>query len=210
MGVSSGASHDEIKRAYLDRALKYHPDRQVENTAEARERAEFHMRELNGAWEVLRSPARRADYDVRLRGDTPAWEPSGVRAKRTAPVAPRVAELERDRPGAPAPSSSGFRVGPIVIVVLVIVAVLGFAAWATSSSSDPDADVEVEAGSPFEKDRCVLLVSLDGRITPVPGECASVGALQIDDIFDLGRPCESGAQALDLPNDELRLCLRPA
>jgi hypothetical protein len=208
LGVAPGASHDEIKRAYLDRALKYHPDRQAEQTAEARERAEFHMRELNGAWEVLRSPARRADYDARLRGDTPVWEQAGTRAKRTAPVTPRVADLEPERPGAAAPSSSGWRVGPIVAIVMVVVAVLGFAAWATTSSSDGPRDVRVETGTSFEEGGCVVLGSVGGRITPVPGECSAIGASRIDQIVDLGRPCSGNAEAFDVQNEKLRLCLR--
>ena len=99
LGVAPSASHDEVKRAYTERALKYHPDRQGQATAENRERAEFHMREVNAAWEVLRSPARRAEYDTRLRGHTPVWEKSGTRAKRTAPVRTHVADLQpRPRP----------------------------------------------------------------------------------------------------------------
>lgn len=208
LGVAPGASHDEVKRAYLDRALKYHPDRQVDESPEARARAEFHMRELNSAWEVLRSPARRADYDARLRGDTPVWERAGTRAKRTAPVSPRVADLEPDRPGTSAPSSSGWRVGPIVAIVIVVVAVLGFAAWATTSSTDEPRDVQVETGSPFQEGECVVLASLGGRVTPVPGECSAIGASRIDQIVDLGRPCTGNTEAVDLQSEELRLCLR--
>ena len=167
------------------------------------------MRELNSAWEVLRSPARRADYDARLRGDTPVWEQAGARAKRTAPVTPRVADLEPERPGASAASSAGWRVGPIVVIVLVVVAVVGFAAWATSSSSDGPRDVQVETGTPFEEGQCVVLASIGGRITPVPGECSAIGASRIDQMVDLGRPCAANTEAVDLQSEKLRLCLEP-
>lgn len=209
MGVSPGASHDEIKRAYLDRALRYHPDRMVDQSPEARERAEFHMRELNAAWEVLRNPGRRADYDARLRGDTPVWQQKArVAARRTTPVQPRVADLEPERVGGPTPT--GWRVGPVVLVVLVVVAVLGFAAWATASSNEQDGDVDVEVGSPFVEGECVLLASVRGRITPVPNECSSIGALEVVEIVDLGRPCPERTEAVDVQSDELRLCVRPS
>ena len=66
------------------------------------------MREINAAWEVLRSPARRAEYDTRLRGDTPVWEQRGARAKRTVPVSPRVADLQPRSSRPDAPPSRGY------------------------------------------------------------------------------------------------------
>jgi len=188
--------------------LRYHPDRQSEKTLEARERAEFHMRELNQAWAVLRSPGRRADYDARLRGVTPVWEQGRARAKRTAPVAPRVADLEPDSPGASPPRSRGLRIGPIVFVMIAVAGMLAFAAWATTSSDDGERDVEVETGTLFEEGDCVVLVSVDGRITPLRGECSSIGALRVMAVVDLGRPCPGGTEAVDLQAEELRLCLR--
>jgi hypothetical protein len=122
-------------------------------------------------------------------------------------VSPRVAELEPDRPGAAAPSSSGWRVGPIIAIVMVVVVLLGFAAWATTSSSDGPRDVQVETGSPFEEGECVVLVSLGGRITPVPGGCSAVGASRIDEIVELGRPCAGNTEPVDMQTEELRLCL---
>jgi hypothetical protein len=166
------------------------------------------MREVNTAWEVLRSPARRAEYDAHLRGDVPVWQ-KPERAKRTVPVSPRVADLEPDRPGAPA-TRAGWRVGPVLAVVLLVVAGLGFAAWATTSSNDAEPTVEIQAGSPFEEDTCVVLASVSGRITPVPTECASIGALWIDEIVELGRPCTRDTEPFDLDAEEARLCLRPS
>jgi hypothetical protein len=167
------------------------------------------MREVNNAWEVLRSPARRAEYDARLRGDVPVWQKPD-RAKRTVPVSPRVADLEPARPGTPAAASAGWRVGPVLAVVLLVVALLGFAAWATTASDDSTPSVQVEAGLPFEEDTCVLLASVEGRITPTPVGCSSVGAMWIDEIVDLGRPCSPATDAFDLDADEVRLCVRPA
>jgi hypothetical protein len=166
------------------------------------------MRELNAAWEVLRSPARRAEYDTRLRGDTPVWEPRGARAKRTAPVNPRIANLQPQHAAANGGASGGVRVGPLIaVVVVVVVAILGFAAWATTSSSDNGREVEVQTGTSFGENTCVVLASVDGRITPLPNECSAIGALRIGRVLDLGRPCPSPLEAFDLQADQIRLCL---
>jgi DnaJ-class molecular chaperone len=197
-----------VKRAYTERALKYHPDRQSEQSADARERAEFHMREINAAWEVLRSPARRAEYDTRLRGDTPVWEQRGARAKRTVPVSPRVADLQPQPSRSGAPPPSGFRMGPIVaLVVIGVVAVVGFAAWSASSSSRENRDVNVQTGTSFAEGSCVVLASVSGRITPVADDCGSTGAMRIALVTDLGRPCPTNLESFDLQAEKQRLCL---
>jgi hypothetical protein len=201
-----------VKSAYLERAMRFHPDRHTDATPDARARADFQMREVNAAWEVLRNPARRADYDTRLRGDTPVWEAGGTRAKRTAPVAPRVADLQPRQAGAAASPSASWRAGPIIVVGIVLVVVaLGFAAWATTSSSDSggDADVEVQAGTPISEGSCVVLASVAGRIAPVTNECSAIGALHVVGVVDLGRPCPSDTKTFDVQADEVRLCLSP-
>lgn len=167
------------------------------------------MRELNAAWEVLRSPARRAEYDTRLRGDTPVWEQRGARAQRTAPVNPRIADLQPQNAAANAGATRGLRAGPIfAVVAVVVVAILGFAAWATTSSSDNGGDVDVQTGTSFEENSCVVLASVEGRITPLPNECSAIGAMRIDKVFDLGRPCPAPLEAFDLQADQIRLCLK--
>jgi hypothetical protein len=199
-----------VKSAYLERAMRFHPDRHADASPEARARAEFQMREVNAAWEVLRNPARRADYDARMRGDTPVWEGGGRRAKRTAPVAPRVADLQpRPTSGAAVSPPASWRAGPIIVVgVVLVVAVLGFAAWATtSSSSDGEDDVEVQVGTPISEGSCVALASIDGRITPVANDCSAIGALYVVRVVDLGRPCPTGTESFDVQVEEVRLCL---
>jgi molecular chaperone DnaJ len=58
LGVSRGASEAEIKRAYRQLAMKYHPDR---NPGDATAEAKF--KEINQAYEVLKDPQKRAAYD---------------------------------------------------------------------------------------------------------------------------------------------------
>lgn len=54
LGVSPAAGPETIHRAYRALARAAHPDRSGEPTAMVR---------LNAAWEVLRDPDRRAEYD---------------------------------------------------------------------------------------------------------------------------------------------------
>lgn len=58
LGVSRSATTEEIKKAYRQLALKYHPDRN-----EGSKEAEARFREVTEAYEVLRDGEKRATYD---------------------------------------------------------------------------------------------------------------------------------------------------
>ncbi len=58
LGVSKGASEDEIKKAYRKLAIKYHPDKNPDDKV-----AEEKFKEAAEAYSVLSDPDKRAKYD---------------------------------------------------------------------------------------------------------------------------------------------------
>lgn len=63
LGVAKGASTDEIKSAYKKMALKYHPDRHVNDSEAEKKAAEEKFKEAAEAYDVLGDADKRAKYD---------------------------------------------------------------------------------------------------------------------------------------------------
>ena len=59
LGVPRGASPEDIKKAYRDKAKQYHPDKNQGDKA-----AEEKFKELGEAFDVLGDPSKRRDYDA--------------------------------------------------------------------------------------------------------------------------------------------------
>ncbi len=68
MGVARDATDAQIKQAYRKLARKFHPDVSKERDAEAR------FKEVGEAYEVLRSPEKRAAYDQLGSGPRPGQD----------------------------------------------------------------------------------------------------------------------------------------
>jgi molecular chaperone DnaJ len=60
LGVKKDASHEELKKAYREQALRHHPDRVA---PEKKKEAEDTFKEISEAYAVLTDPQKRALYD---------------------------------------------------------------------------------------------------------------------------------------------------
>ena len=60
LGISRQATPEELKKAYRKLAMKYHPDR---NPDDSDKKAEIKFKEAKEAYEILNDPQKRAAYD---------------------------------------------------------------------------------------------------------------------------------------------------
>ena len=58
LGVSRDATADDLKKAFRQLAMKYHPDRNPDN-----KESEEKFKEINEAYSCLSDPQKRAHYD---------------------------------------------------------------------------------------------------------------------------------------------------
>ncbi|HBD7076433.1 TPA: DnaJ domain-containing protein [Legionella pneumophila] len=77
MGVSQDASEKDIKMAYRKLARKYHPDISKEPDAEER------FKEMAEAYEVLKDPKKRSEYDQYLKYKEFNLQSDGFTGRRT-------------------------------------------------------------------------------------------------------------------------------
>ena len=63
LGVDKNASEDEIRSSYKKLALKYHPDRHVNDSEEEKKKAEEKFKEISEAYSILSDKEKRAEYD---------------------------------------------------------------------------------------------------------------------------------------------------
>ena len=70
LGTNKNASYEEIKRAFRRLAMRYHPDRNPDNSLEA---AEI-FKNINEAYEVLSDNSKRQQYDHMVSWTEPRRE----------------------------------------------------------------------------------------------------------------------------------------
>merc|ERR1711991_49613 len=63
LGVSRKAKQREIKKAYRDLALRWHPDKHADDSEQEKERATIEFQKIAEAYEVLSDEERRSKYD---------------------------------------------------------------------------------------------------------------------------------------------------
>lgn len=78
LGIARGATDDDVRRAYRQLAMRWHPDRAGRDTT-------FIFQRLTAAYEVLADPVRRAAYDRELPPEPAPAAPSEPPPPRKAP-----------------------------------------------------------------------------------------------------------------------------
>ncbi len=63
LGINKNATDDELKKAYKKLVIKWHPDGFVNASEDKRKEAEEKMKDINEAYDVLKDPKKRAQYD---------------------------------------------------------------------------------------------------------------------------------------------------
>lgn len=171
LGVDRRAGHEQVRRAYLDAARRWHPDRLGSASPPEAAAAETAMREVNEAWSVLGEEDLRSAYDRQLVaqtstfGDHVGGDASDPRVLRIDPrlldpeflSARRDAQLNEisDR------SAVAVRALPVVLVLGLLVGIFVFTAYADRSGDvSPATTVPGPSlGAGIEANDCVVVMS---------------------------------------------------
>lgn len=196
LGVQPDAGHEEIRHAYVQRALQFHPDRHLDAGAGASETAAFRMREVNAAWAVLGDPRRRAAYDQSLR----------PRDAAAAVVAEQLDDLASPAPSVPSPGTAGSGgarwVGPILVLAALVVVAVAVALLQPGADND---GIEVQTGSTYEPGMCVAV--RPGPVADVV-PCSQPSSGRIVEVQPFPKPCANGSlRMVALPRESALLCL---
>ena len=205
LGVAPEASTEDIRQAYVRLAKANHPDRRLGDDLARRQRADATIKAANAAWNVLRDPARRAEYDRTLAprasssghdgGERegpprrpPDWEPSGIVVQEAhVPL---------------------FRYLPVVVVAVVLIGILVFSAYATQQDSSGPNPSPPTTEPTFEVGSCLLVAALDTGPQPVQVNCGTGNAAVVSSIVATPRPCPPDTRSLPLDDNRTTLCLK--
>ncbi|KDN65310.1 hypothetical protein CSUB01_05292 [Colletotrichum sublineola] len=93
LGIQQSAALPQIRKAYLEQAKKYHPDKQAPGeTIDAED-----FRRVQEAWEVLRDESRRAEYDQGYADIHREWQKYRKWQKSVDPFEIRRRAREREK-----------------------------------------------------------------------------------------------------------------
>jgi len=216
LGIGPGADTEAIRRAYIAVAKASHPDRRQSDDPERRARADERIRAANAAWNVLRDPDRRAEYDLSLpSGPSASARPTGSTWSASSSGSTRRGPIPADRPGppsgyvVPAAHASLWRYAPIVVILTVLVGILVVSAYATAKDSGPTSDTLARPAAPAVGD-CILVAFISNGKVPVPVTCGTRDSYRVQSWVNTPQPCAPGSDALPLSDQKTTLCLVPA
>lgn len=129
LGVDPGSPAAEIRKAYLAKARRVHPDFHTGDDASTRAKAEQQMRALNEAWSVLGDDELRRVYDqgledrrTEVRRSRPAGTPSPDFVPYIDDDTDYSAVLDEAGPGNGATVPRAAQLAPIVLFGLAVFA----------------------------------------------------------------------------------------
>jgi hypothetical protein len=198
LGVSSSASIEDLRRAYLDLARTLHPDRTLGASAAEAELASRRMQEVNEAWRVLKEPASRAAYD---RAITAKRRQSRSSTPRHA--APEPVDDDLDIPFTSAPARPGdigvavVRALPWLTVTAILVIIFVFTAFAGKHGTKT---VEDLVG------KCVSSGDV-ATVNAVPCQGPNDGKVVL--VVDRASLCPEGSHSRPVEGDRW-LCIEPS
>ncbi len=205
LGVSPEASADDIRTAYVRLAKANHPDRRHSDDPARRRQADATIKAANAAWNVLRDPLRRADYDRTLaRGATAS---GSVEGERSGPPR-RPADWEPSGIVVQEAHVPIFRYLPVIVVVVVLVGILVFSAYATQQDSSGPNPSPPPTEPSFEVGSCLLVAALDTGPQPVQVNCGTGNSAVVASIVATPRPCPPDTRPLPLDDNRTTLCLK--
>ena len=223
LGIGPDADTEAIRRAYIAVAKASHPDRRQSDDPVRRARADDRIRAANAAWNVLRDPDRRAEYDLSLPSG-PSWSgrPDGstmsagsARSAGPAGASSPGGRIPADRPTppsghvVPAAHASLWRYAPIVVVLTLLVGILVVSAYATAKDSGPPSDTLARVAAPAVDD-CILVAFISNGKVPVPVTCGTRDSYRVQSWVNTPQACPPGSDALPLSDQKTTLCLVPA